>query len=70
MRVYEVWADEYDYDDFMGLVVVAENKDKALDIVKSGYFGRCYFKERQGKIHIEEVDLTTEGVVLESFKGA
>ena len=67
MKVYYVYADRYDYDDFDGLVVVAEDKDRVLEMVKVGYFGKCYFKEWQGEIHIEEVDLTKEYIVLESF---
>lgn len=67
MKVYEVWVDESDYDECDGLVVVAENKDRALEMVNRCYFGGCYFKKHQGKIHIHEVDLTKEQVVLESF---
>ena len=67
MKVYYVYADRYDYDDFDGLVVVAEDKDRVLEMVKVGYFGKCYFNEWQGEIHIEEVDLTKEHIVLESF---
>lgn len=67
MKVYLVWPDDYDYDDFDGLVIVAENEDRALELVKNGRRGKCYFKEYQGEINIEEVDLTTEGIILESF---
>lgn len=67
MKVYHVYVDAYDWDDFDAVVVVAENKDRALAMVNSGYWGDCYFKEYQGEIHIEEVDLTKEYIVLESF---
>lgn len=67
MKVYYVYADDWSYDDFDAIVVVAKNKDRALAMVNSGYCGDCYFKEYQGEIHIEEVDLTKEHVVLESF---
>ena len=67
MKIYHVYVHKYGYDEFDGLIVVAENKDRALEMVKVGYYGECYFKERQGKIHIEEVDLTTEHIVLESY---
>lgn len=68
MKVYLVYPDYFDYDQFDGLVVVAENKDKALTVVNNGgWFGNGYFKENQGEIHIKEVDLATEHVVLESF---
>ena len=67
MKVYHVYVDKYDWDDFDAVVVVAENEDRALAMVNSGYLGGRYFKEHQGEIHIEEVDLTKEYIVLESF---
>lgn len=67
MKVYLVYADDYDYDDYDAIVVVAENKENALAMANSGSFGYSYFKKHQGEIHVEEVDLTTAHVVLESF---
>lgn len=67
MKVFCVYPDDYGYDDFNGIVVVAENKDKALALVESGHYGWSYFKVQQGEIHIDEVDLSTEQIVLESF---
>lgn len=67
MKVYIAYVNKYDYDDYDGIVIVAENENRALEMVNNGHYGRCYFKERQGKIHIKEVDLTKEYIVLESF---
>lgn len=67
MKVYYVYVDKCDYDEYDGLVVVAENEDRVLEMVKGGYFGKSYFAEWQGEIHIEEVDLTREHIILESF---
>lgn len=67
MKAYLVYVDDYDYDDCDAVVVVAENEDRALEMIHTGFFGHCYFKERQGEIHIEEVDTTREHIVLESF---
>ena len=67
-KVYYVFPDYYDYDDFDGIVVVAENEERALEIVNTSYYNGSYFKARQGEIHIEEIDLTTEHIVLASFK--
>lgn len=61
MKVYNVWADYYDYDDYDSFVVVAENEDRALEMVKDK------FEKHQGEIHVEEEDLTTEHIVLGSF---
>ena len=67
MKVYLVYADDWDYDDYDALVIVAENEESALAMANSGYWDGSYFKERQGEIHVKEVDLTTEHIVLESF---
>lgn len=67
MKVYHVYVDDYDWDEFDAIIVVAENEDRALEIVKNGYYDGCYFKEEQGEIHVEEIDLTYEHIVLESF---
>lgn len=61
MKPYYVWADDWDYDDYDSFVVVAENEDRALEMVKGK------FNKWQGEIHVEEVDLITEGIVLGSF---
>ena len=67
MKAYHVWVDRYEYDDYDAIVVVAENEDRALELAKHGNWGKCYFREWQGKIHVEEVDLTKEYIVIESF---
>ena len=62
MKVYLVCADKYTYDEYDGFVVVAKDEESALEMVIGN------FNERQrDSIHVEEVDLTTEHVVLESF---
>ena len=67
MKVYLVYADDYDWDDYEAIVVVAENEESALEMANSGYYGDSYFKKHQGEIHVKEVDATTKHVVLESF---
>lgn len=66
MNVYYVYPDRCGYDQFDGLVIVAENEERVLAMVKNGYYNG-YFNKNQGEIHIKEVDLTTEHIVLESF---
>lgn len=61
MKVYNVWADYYDYDDFDSFIVVAENQDRALEMVKDK------FEKHQGEIHVVEEDLTIEHIALGSF---
>lgn len=67
MKVYYVYVDDWNYDDFDAIVVVAENEDRAFEIANSNCYYPCYFKEHQGEIRVEEVDLTKEHVILESF---
>ena len=67
MKVYRVYADDYDYDEYDAIVVVAENEERALTMANSGNWGDSYFRKSQGAIHVKEVDLTTEHVILESF---
>ena len=67
MKIYYVYVEDWNYDDYDAIVVVAENEDRALEIANSNCYNHCYFKEHQGEIRVEEVDLTKEHVVLESF---
>lgn len=68
MKAYHVYVNDYDYDDFDSIVVVAENEDRALEMINNGgWDGEGYFKEHQGEIYVEELDLTYEHIVCESF---
>lgn len=67
MKVYYVYPDDWDEDECDGVVVVAENKSRALEMVRNNRYNENYFYESQGKIHVEEINLTKEHVVLESF---
>lgn len=62
MKLYSVWSEKWDYDDYDEVVVVAKNEDAAWTMVES------MFKDYQlPYIHIDEVNLTTEHIVLGSF---
>lgn len=61
MKAYYVYVNEVGYDEYDGFVVVAANETNALEMVKDK------FNEWQGEIHAEEVDMTKEHVVLDSF---
>lgn len=68
MKVYNVYPDDYDYDQYKGVVIVAENEAQVLEMLKDPpYGGATYFESSQGEIHIEEVDLTKPSVILASF---
>ena len=61
MKAYCVYVDKVGYDEYDGFVVVAANETNALKMVKDK------FNQWQGEIHVKEVDMTKEHVVLDSF---
>ena len=61
MKVYHVYVDKCGYDEYDAVVVVAANKENAVAMAKDNFY------EWQGEIHVEEVDLTDEYVVLWSY---
>jgi hypothetical protein len=63
MKVYTVWPDRYDYDQYDCIVVIAENEKRALEIAQNNK----YFHSNQGYIHVDEEDMTQERVICESF---
>lgn len=75
MKFFLIVAENFDYDEYDSVVVAAESKEEALDMLKYDedssriYIGdeKCapYFYRHQGKIKIEEI--TEKGVVLSSF---
>ena len=81
MKVFKVWADSYDYDEFDGAVVVAESEEdirsrlfhndvlgKTLFMLDGlPEFERFSFYDCQGEIHIEEVPTDKVAVILTSY---
>lgn len=62
MKVYHVWTDNFDYDEYDSFVVVAKCELDALKMVDAS------FKLHQlPDVHVDEVDLTEEKVILSSF---
>lgn len=73
MKIFKVWVDHYDYDQYDSFVAVAESAEAIKEKFYINEYGkRCYdedikFGKYQGEIHIEEIDLNKEGVILSSF---
>ena len=63
MKVYIIYTDYYGYDQYDSIIVTASNEERALAMAKAGN----YFEKNQGEIHIEEVNMDKEYVVLKSF---
>ena len=62
MKLYSVWSEKWDYDEYDEVVVAAKDEEAAWVKVEH------LFKEYQlPYIHIDEVDLTFEHIVLKSF---
>lgn len=43
MKVYYVYPDDWDEDECDGVVVVAENKSRALEMVRNNRYNENYF---------------------------
>lgn len=62
MKVYSIIADKWDYDMYDEFVVVAKNENSALEMVVE-----AFNEWQRDSLRVEEVDLTTEHMVLGSF---
>lgn len=68
-KLFLVKAETTDYDEYEGLVILADNIQEAREIVCKGHYGDTYFFDDQGEITFTEINLNeaASGVVLESF---
>lgn len=62
MKVFKVWTDNFDYDEYDAVVVVADNADTAKHMAVSQYLHKW-----QEPIYVEKVDTEALHVVLTSF---
>ena len=74
MKVFKVWVDKYDYDNYDSFVCVANSEDEIRNCISidkyncrvvdmSGnddYEDSVWFEDFQGEIHIEEVNLNVD----------
>lgn len=72
-KIYLVTVEEYSYDEYDSMVVIANNEQEAIEMCKAkdyntiwGYDG---FVRKQGKITAKEIDLNTNNsqIILTSF---
>lgn len=80
MKVFKVSASGFSYDDFVSIVIVAEDKDKALEIAKQGHpydwkdpdKHKIYwnFEPEQFPLIVEEISLKREQVVVSEYYGS
>ena len=74
MKVFKVWVDKYDYDNYDSFVCVANSEDEIRNHISVDRYNRriidmsgneayedfVKFEEFQGEIHIEEVNLNVD----------
>lgn len=74
MKVFKVWVDKYDYDNYDSFVCVANSEDEIRNHISIGRYNRrvvdmsgneayedsVWFDDFQGEIHIEEVNLNVD----------
>lgn len=74
MKVFKVWVDKYDYDNYDSFVCVANSEDeirnhisidryscRVIDMSNNDdYEDSVWFEDFQGEIHIEEVNLNVD----------
>lgn len=63
MNLYHVWTSIWRWGDYNAFVIVAKDKERALEIAK-----RNLGENQWAGIHIEEVDLNKEHIVFESIQ--
>ena len=74
MKVFKVWVDKYDYDNYDSFVCVANSEDEIRNHISIDRYNRrvvdmsgneayedsVWFQDFQGEIHIEEVNLNVD----------
>ena len=74
MKVFKVWVDKWDYDNYDSFVCVANSEDeirncisidkynyRVVDVGGNNNYEDCVgFKDSQGEIHIKEVNLNVD----------
>ena len=74
MKVFKVWVDKYDYDNYDSFVCVANSEEEIRSHISVDRYNRrvvdmsgneayedsVWFEDFQGEIHIEEVNLNVD----------
>lgn len=73
MKVFKVTAEDYNWDEYVSVVIVAESPEEAIKIATTEnsnirtYAETGFVQSGQGKFTVEEVDLDTKGVILAHY---
>lgn len=60
-KLFSVYSEECDYDQYDEVIVIADDENKALEI------GKDFFEDDQGEIKTKEIELNESGVVSTSY---
>jgi hypothetical protein len=72
-KIYLVTVEEWGYDEYDSMVVIADNEQEAIEMCKSEDYNSTWgcdgFVKIQGEITAKEIDLNTNNsqVILQSF---
>jgi hypothetical protein len=61
MNIYRVYPDDFRIGDTFEVIVVAENEAAAMRICEMS------FNMNQGRIHVKEIDLNTEQIIIRKY---
>lgn len=80
MKLFKITASQYSYDEYKSVVVIADHKERALEIAKKGqpfdwkdpekYDVYWFFSEDQYPLSVTEIHLTKERVVVSELIGS
>lgn len=75
MKVFKVWVEECDYDEYDAAIIVAESAEEIRANFLREVYDNCrgysgedlFFNDEQGEIHIDEIDTNHAGLLLASY---
>lgn len=80
MKMFKVYVDGWDYDTYNSIVITADSKEQALELLSDEKFTwndktlhTCYVKWAEGELKVEEIKLENiknPTVICASFTGS
>lgn len=83
MKIFKITPENFDWDEWKSVIIIAENEEKALDIAmnkpqpynpyksESEQYNVCFkFEAHQMPLSIERINLDKESIVVSEFNGS
>lgn len=75
MKVFKVWVEECDYNEYDAAIIIAESAEEIRANFVRNMFDNSrefagedlFFNDEQGEIHIDEIDTNHAGLLLASY---